>query len=204
MEVTLRALELFAGTHSISRALEEKGWIVDSLDVEPSFNPTFLTDFKDFDFTSIPPRTYQYIHASPPCTEFSRAKTTGPPRDFETADGLVRKTLDCITFLEPKFWTLENPGTGLLKERPYMAEVPVVCSLDYCMYGAPYKKSTLLWGKMPESFVGKRCHHDCGASDGKRHFKSAQRAEFPRNVLYSIPQRLCEEIASCVTEAMYA
>jgi hypothetical protein len=199
----MRALELFAGTHSISRALEEKGWIVDSLDVEPCFNPTFLTKMEDFDFRSIPPGTYQYIHASPPCTEFSRAKTTGPPRDFETADGLVERTLECITHLEPIFWTLENPGTGLLKTRAYMADVPVVCSLDYCCYGTMYKKPTMLWGKMPESFKGKQCcPQTCPAMNGRRHMATAQRAEFPRHVLYAIPPSLCSEIASCVTEAL--
>jgi hypothetical protein len=199
----MRALDLFAGTHSISRALEEKGWEVDSLDVEPSFYPTFLTDFRTWDFESIPPGTYQYIHCSPPCTEFSRAKTTGV-RDFETADALVKRTLECIRHLEPEFWTLENPATGLLRHRDYMRDVPVVCELDYCKYGTPYKKPTLLWGKMPETFVGKRCKYDCGATLGKKHISTAQRAEFPRSVLYAIPQSLCREIAKCVTDAVSA
>jgi hypothetical protein len=197
----MRALELFAGTHSISRALEEKGWSVDSLDVEPCFNPTFLTDIRNFDFESICPGTYDYIHASCPCTEYSRAKTTGV-RDLETADALVNRTLECIRHLSPKFWSIENPATGMLKERPCMRDVPVVCVLEYCRYGTPYKKSTIFFGKMPDSFVGKRCNKDCAAFDGRRHAATAQRAEFPRHVLYAIPPRLCEDIARCLTDAL--
>jgi site-specific DNA-cytosine methylase len=146
----MRALELFAGTHSISRALEEKGWHVDSLDAVSDFNPTFCMDFRDFDFQSIPPGTYDFVWASPPCTEFSRAKTTGI-RDFETADALVKQTLECIEHLAPRYWAMENPATGLLPHRPYMADVPVVCVLDYCKYGTRYKKPTQIWGVMPET-----------------------------------------------------
>jgi hypothetical protein len=197
----MRALELFAGTQSISRALEEKGWEVDTLDVVRTFRPTFRTDFMEWDFYAIEPGTYDYIHASPPCTEFSRAKTTGV-RDLETADALVNRTLECIRHLQPKFWTLENPGTGLLRQRPYMSDIPVVASLDYCKYGAPYKKPTLIWGVFPETFQGKQCKHDCPVSTEKRHFNTAQRAEFPRHVLYSIPSPLCQEIAHCLTEAL--
>jgi hypothetical protein len=156
----MRALEIFAGTQSISRALEEKGWAVDALDVVEAFNPTFLPDCMDLDVESIAPGTCDCIHASPPCTQFSRAKTTGV-RDLEGADALVQRTLECIRRLEPKFWTPENPGSGLLRSRSYMSEVPLVASLDYCKYGAPYTKPTMFLGVMPETFQGKQCKYDC-------------------------------------------
>ena len=54
---------------------------------------------------------FDYIHASPPCVEYSVAKTTAP-RNLELADTIVKKTLEIINYLQPKNFTLENPYTG--------------------------------------------------------------------------------------------
>jgi hypothetical protein len=62
---------------------------------------------------------------SPPCEEYSRAKTTGE-RDLKTADEIAKACLRLIDTLKPKYWVLENP-TGLL--------VPCLlflCLLSFC------------------------------------------------------------------------
>ena len=47
----------------------------------------------------------------PPCTEYSRAKTTGV-KDIKGAHEIVQQTLDILEYYEPKYWMLENPNTG--------------------------------------------------------------------------------------------
>ena len=43
---------------------------------------------------------------------------------------------------DPLMWVIENPATGLLKTRPFMERLPWV-DVTYCMYGTPYRKTTL-------------------------------------------------------------
>ena len=81
------------------------------------------------------------IWASPDCTQYNRARTTAKtPRNFEMADGLVKRCLELIRDLQPRVWFLENPDSGLLKTRLFMFGLPYV-RVDYCMYGAPYRKT---------------------------------------------------------------
>ena len=60
---------------------------------------------------------------------------------LETADALVQRCLDIIAYWRPRYWFIENPQTGLLKTRDVVQGIPYV-DLDYCMYGAPYRKRT--------------------------------------------------------------
>ena len=51
------------------------------------------------------------IWASPPCTEYSIAKSTGV-RKIEEANKVVERTLAIIEYLQPKYYIIENPQTG--------------------------------------------------------------------------------------------
>ena len=95
-------LELFSGTGSIGRAFAAIGWGVVSLDKDPRYNPTFCHDILTWDYEAYVPRDYfQFVWASPDCTQYSRARTTGKkPRDLEGADSLVRKCLEIITYFQ--------------------------------------------------------------------------------------------------------
>jgi len=59
---------------------------------------------------------------------------------------LVSKCFEIIDYLKPRVWILENVGTGLLVKRmesirPNLNHYMV----DYCYYGKPYRKRTILW-----------------------------------------------------------
>jgi len=87
------------------------------------------------------------VFANPPCTEFSIARTGGVARNPEEGMKLVRECQRIIALCEKrsplKFWVIENPATGAL--RNYLGKP------DYAYqpwwFGSPWTKKTALWGK---------------------------------------------------------
>ena len=68
--IKMRALVLFSGTGSIDRSLEAVGFDVDNLDIDPKCGCTWTCDILNWEaWRDIPPRTYDFIWASPPCTQ---------------------------------------------------------------------------------------------------------------------------------------
>jgi site-specific DNA-cytosine methylase len=140
-------LELFSGTGSVGRAFAEAGWEVLSLDGNVSSGADVRCDILQWD----PPEGLvpDHVHASPPCTEYSLAKTTGV-RNLELADAIVQKTLAILELLRsrnPKLtFSVENPWTGMLKSRDFMSEFNGhMRVVNYCKYGLRYKKTTAVW-----------------------------------------------------------
>ena len=89
-------LELFSGTQSVGQIFRQAGWDVTSIDNDPRTRPTFVADIGRIDLEQLPPDV-DMIWASPPCTQYSVARTTAKtPRDLAGADALVRATLEII------------------------------------------------------------------------------------------------------------
>ena len=207
----MRILELFSGTGSVGKAFEAFGWEVISLDIDQHFQPTICQDIREWDFTVFPQGHFDFIHASPVCTHYSKARTTAKtPRDLVWADSLVEAALRIIDYFDPPLgWTLENPETGLLKTRPCIQDRPVLCDIDYCTMGMPYKKRTRFWGKLRCEFPSHLCDYkSCPYTEGRRHIYTAQKLCssayqndrcFATNELYAIPERLTTLLASTVT-----
>ena len=121
-------LELFSGTGSVGQVAKELGYDVISLDRD--LEAHIQIDIMDWDYTDLPPWMFDVIWASPPCTEYTRAKTCGV-RDIEGSNEVVKKTLEIIDYFKPKYWIIENPQTGLLKEQEFMIWIPYN-DIDYC------------------------------------------------------------------------
>ena len=132
----MKLLELFSGTKSVGKVAERLGYDVTSLDL--IFPADINIDILDWDYTIYPTGYFNVIHASPPCTEYSRAKTTGV-RKIDYANSIVKKTLEIMDYFQPKYYIIENPQSGLLKEQSFMYGIPYT-DVDYCKYGMPYRK----------------------------------------------------------------
>ena len=102
----MKLLELFSGTKSVGKVAERLGYEVTSLDL---ILPADINiDILDWDYTIYPTGYFDVIHASPPCTEYSRAKTTGV-RKIDYANSIVKKTLEIMDYFQPKYYIIENP-----------------------------------------------------------------------------------------------
>ena len=198
----MKLLELFSGTKSVGKVAERLGYDVTSLDL--IFPADIKIDILDWDYTIYPTGYFNVIHASPPCTEYSRAKTTGV-RKIDYANSIVKRTLEIIDYFQPKYYIIENPQSGLLKEQSFMYGIPYT-DVDYCKYGMPYRKRTRLWNNVLDFIPRPLCKKDCDSMDGNRHKAVAQRLPSgprdswegqPRHTqsdLYVIPEALIYEI----------
>lgn len=93
-----------------------------------------------------PPRDVYGVFANPPCLEFSRARSGGKARLGEHGMYLVEKCQRIISECEYngglKFWVIENPATGAL--RNYLGKPDYVYQPWW--FGSPWTKKTALWG----------------------------------------------------------
>lgn len=90
-----------------------------------------------------PPDDVYGIFANPVCTEFSTARSNGKARNPEEGMFLVKHCLRIIEKANPKFWVIENPAKGVLKN--YLGEPQY--KYEPWWYGSPWTKQTALWGK---------------------------------------------------------
>jgi site-specific DNA-cytosine methylase len=205
--MTKKLLDLFSGSGSVTKLSKKLGYDVKSLDIAqlkeaPSL--TFKTDILNFNpETELARWVPDIIWASPPCTEYSHAKTRAP-RDIEGANKLVVKSINiikCALKKNPKLiWIIENPQTGLLKHQRFMINLPFV-DADYCAYGLPYRKRTRFWtnvqaktkmcpgpGKCPFIKPGTTKHiHNIGNGQARYNFDGRQ---FLTREKYKIPEKL--------------
>ena len=120
------------------------------------------------------------------------------------ANAVVQRTIDIIEYFNPKFYVMENPQTGLLKNQE-LVDGMIFDDVDYCKYGLPYRKRTRLWNNIGNWEPRPLCKKDCGHMDGNKHMETAQRGP-PKGVptagrqahkqaeLYMVPPSLIKEI----------
>tara|TARA_Y100000593_G_scaffold35009_1_gene68649 strand:- start:5768 stop:6358 length:591 start_codon:yes stop_codon:yes gene_type:complete len=156
-------LELFSGTGSFGKVAKELGYNVLSLDL--LLKADIQIDIMQWDYKKYDKNSFDIIWASPPCTEYSKAKSRGI-RDIEGANKIVLRTLEIINYFNPCLWFIENPQTGLLKNQTFMQNINYVDG-DYCMYGSPYRKRTRFWTNKKDCKL-LLCNKKCGSFiDGK-------------------------------------
>lgn len=142
-------LDLCGGTGSWSKPYKDAGYDVWVLTL-PDFDVEDWRNSRVADFVDSG-KVYG-IFAAPPCTMFSRARTTArTPRDFEGAMDVVRSCLEVIwevQYKNPfglKFWAMENPAGHLQR---FMGK-PAFKFHPYD-FGDRHSKETWLWGMFNE------------------------------------------------------
>ena len=204
----MKLLELFSGTGSVGKAFSSQGWEVVSLDSDPKTEANIHEDILTWDFTTYPPGYFDAIWASPCCTHYSCARRGAKtPRNLALADSLVLRSREVINYFNPRAWFIENPQTGLLKDRPFMEGIPF-SDVDYCAYcDWGYRKRTRLWNNV--EFIGKMCpgRGCCPNMDGNKHKTTAQQGRnrgkegmygsiLSTRKLHRIPSSLCLDIVA--------
>lgn len=89
-----------------------------------------------------PPKNVHGIIANPPCQEFSIATGFDKIRDNDKGMFLVDHCIRIICEANPKWYVIENPATGRLKDnigKPNYIYQP-------WEFGSPWTKKTALWG----------------------------------------------------------
>ena len=178
----VRVLEMFSGTRSVGKVCDKLGW--ESISVDMILPADHQCDIMDFDYKQYPKDYFDICWGSPPCTEYSRAKTRAI-RDIEGANKLVLKTIEIIDYFDCEYWFIENPQTGKLKDQPFMKDFKYVDG-DYCMYGLPYRKRTRFWTNKVCNL--KLCDKKCGSFINGRHIGSCGNG-YKTNKHYSLKEK---------------
>ncbi len=184
-------LELFSGTHSFGKVSKKCGNNIISLDRDLGGKCPFSDydnsdyhiqeDILTWDYKIFPPNYFDLITASPVCLWWSVLRNTWIGRKLkdhgnkiitreilqEDIDKLgkpmVDKVFQIIEYFNPKYWIIENPQSGRMKE--YIAEkYPQYNNYNdfsYCKYSDwGYEKKTRFWNNIP-NLVSNTCKKDC-------------------------------------------
>lgn len=198
----MKVLELFAGTSSFGNVAKRGGHTVFTSDFDSQFGTDYCVDILNFDVDRLPWKP-DLIWASPPCETFSVASIghhwkggnkAYQPRTEAAERGqlYVKKALEIIEQLKPKYWVIENPR-GLLRKMSFMEGLPRH-TVTYCQYGDTRMKPTDIWTNIswePRLMCknGMPCHVAAprGSSTGTQGIKTYKDRS-------RIPQQLCSEI----------
>lgn len=200
----MKTLELFCGTKSFSKVASQWGYETKTLDFDNQFNPDYTMDIMDFNVPMLDGYKPDIVWASPPCQKFSVAALgrnwhgtkDGPftPKNEETYHALeiVKKTVQIIRELNPKYFYIENPRAMLRK----MNLIPYpYATVTYCQYGFRYMKPTDIWSNNKDwqmiaksCKAGMTCHESAprGSTTGLQGIKGAAKGAIPPDLIEEI------------------
>ena len=110
-ELTIEILNVSIANILASYSLNaQAGHEVLTLDMDPKSNADIICDILEWDYTNFSLQDPDVIWCSPPCTQYSIARTKAKtPRDLDGADAIVQRCLDIIAYWKPKVYFIENP-----------------------------------------------------------------------------------------------
>jgi len=146
----MRTIELFSGTKSFSKVMEQHNHQTTTVDKDCSLNPDVCADLRQIESVG----SVDMLWASPPCTAFSVAAIGhhwgGGHRAYEpkTEDAklgieLVEATLRIIEASQPTWFFIENPR-GVLRKLGLLDHL-TRHTVTYCQYGDTRMKPTDIW-----------------------------------------------------------
>jgi hypothetical protein len=140
-------LDLCAGFGGQSEAFLRAGWDVLRIDNNPLLSEVpnvvimNIEDAKPFNLCGHP---IDYVHASPPCYEFSTAYDAPRSKayregvtDYQPDLTLVKECMRIIRDLKPRYWSLENVRGSIKYLKPILGEPRLIVG------------SYVYWGNFP-------------------------------------------------------
>ena len=207
----METIELFSGTKSFSKVMNQQGHHTLTLDNNPDLNPNIIIDIQKYGFNFNKKNIkIDILWASPPCTAFSVAsigthwtggKNAYIPKTKSAKLGieLLEKTIKLIKLNKPKYWFIENPRGVMRKVIDKLLQKHGLWHYQrqtvwYCQYGDSRAKPTDIWTNLL-SWKGKSCKngnkdHESAPSGSKTGTQGLKGAK-ERGV---IPPALFEEI----------
>jgi hypothetical protein len=193
-------LDLFSGTKSLKKFVDNKQWDYLSLDIEPKHNPDILIDFLEWDYKTVNP---DILWASPDCAVYSMAsgsKHFGKDKEPKTEKAktqlrILEKLKECIEYytkINSNFiYFIENPTARMVW---FIKEYPRY-DVSYCKYGFDRMKPTTIWTNK-KNFIPKKCKNgatNCNHIRAPRGSKTGTQAikKFER---YKVPEQLINEL----------
>lgn len=142
-------LDLFAGFGGQSEAfVRDANWDVlriDNNELLANVPRMVIMNAKDLDGTTLQPddMRIEYVHASPPCHEFSlgyhapKAVASRSGQDYNPSTELVEVAQRIIADLNPRWWTIENVRGSIKHLKPILGAPTLIVG--------PY----VYWGRFP-------------------------------------------------------
>jgi len=199
----------FCGTKSFEKVAINRGYLCQTLDLEPEHQPDIIGNIL---FTD--PGSCWFAHFSPPCTGFSVASIGthwgGGYRKYEPKTEtaklgikILNRVAELIAKHKYQYWTVENPMGVFRKVFPEILKKHGIkdfkmVTVTYCQYGDSRMKPTDIFTNIP-NWQGKRCKNGSpchepaprGSKTGTQGLKNAKL----RGV---IPPKLFHEIFDCI------
>ena len=198
----MNILELFAGSRSFSKVAESYNHNTFCSDRDNFDNIDYVCDIFDFDINKLPFKP-DIIWASPPCTFFSVASIgkhwnkDNTPKTEQAILGIkiVKKMLEIIEQLKPKYFIIENPRGKLRKLN--LIDQSLLNTVWYCQYGDERAKPTDIWTNCKEWIPKPVCHNNnknCHHAPAPRGSQTGTQGRIGSYNRSKVPEQLCDEI----------
>lgn len=193
----MKVLELFAGTRSISKAFEENGHEVVSVDLDKRFKDCIHRDAYSYTLEEL--NDYDVVWASPDCRTYSIATSKHRLDFFPVTEYAIycdehnNELMDKLKQIKGLYF-VENPQ-GRLRHMYFMEGMPRF-TVTYCQYGYPYRKATDIFTNHPNPQFKPPCKRgaDCHihSRSGNSDLSGPARAHIPEELAKHIVL-ICEQ-----------
>jgi hypothetical protein len=185
-------LDLCAGLGGASEAFHlDPNWDVTRIDNNPLLEDVDNMEIRDIldDNFDINRNSWDYIHASPPCLEFSngynapKSKAKRAGESYTPDRSLTKRCVEIIQWHRPKFWSIENVVGSIPDLQPILGPPRFIVG--------PF----VFWGNLPYLSIPANFKHasKMNISGSKDPLRANKRAKIPLEISTASEQTFLED-----------